>query len=137
MFLPSSYIIPVVVLILTEILKMLIEAARTGHWHLAAFRPGGMPSTHSAFVTSVLVIVLNREPWGSSAALIAAALAAVVWYDAMTLRHCVGEQAEVLNHIQRWHKLRERVGHSGLEVLSGIVWGSALTTLLVWLVAVV
>jgi len=46
-----------VVLLLTEVTKMLVEQMKSGSWHARLFHPGGMPSSHSAFVTSLLIIV--------------------------------------------------------------------------------
>ena len=51
------FIIPLIVMILCEIAKVIVEGVRTGKWHEGFFKSGGMPSSHSAFVTSLLIIV--------------------------------------------------------------------------------
>lgn len=127
------FLIPVVVMVLCELTKALVENVRTGQWHLALFRSGGMPSTHSAFVTSMLIIVERMTGMGSTEFVIAFAVAAVVWYDAMNVRREVGLQAEMLNKLQKFRHFTERVGHSFREVLGGIVFGTAVTYVGIWL----
>ena len=53
--------------------------------------------------------------------------AGIVWYDAMSVRRAVGEQAKALNQLQNIRHYAERLGHSFLEVLGGIVFGSIVT----------
>lgn len=123
------FLIPIVVMFLSECTKMLTQYMRTGQWHPALFRTGGMPSTHSAFVTSLLIIVERKTGMQSVEFAIAFVFAAVVWFDAISLRREVGLQAEMLNRLQQWQHFTERVGHSVKEVLAGIVFGTAVTYL--------
>jgi len=127
------FLIPVVVMLLCELTKAGVEHLRSGQWHLALFRSGGMPSTHSAFVTSLLIIVAHKTGFDTVEFAIAFAIAAIVWYDAMNVRREVGLQAEVLNRLQKWKHLTVRVGHSFLEVIGGIVFGTAVTYVGIWL----
>lgn len=127
------FVIPVIVMFLCELTKAGVENIRTGQWHLTLFRSGGMPSTHSAFVTSMLIIVERMTNIHSVAFLIAFAVAAIVWYDAMNVRREVGLQAEVLNRLQKWKHFTERVGHSFWEVVGGIVFGTAVTYVGIWI----
>ena len=60
---------------------------------------GGMPSAHSAFVTSLLVITGRLDGWNSFRTAICFALAAVVMYDATGVRQAAGQHAKVLNQI--------------------------------------
>ncbi|OGJ61054.1 hypothetical protein A3C37_03245 [Candidatus Peribacteria bacterium RIFCSPHIGHO2_02_FULL_53_20] len=123
------FAIPMVVLVLTEITKMIVEDFRSGHWHLALFRPGGFPSSHSAFVTSLLIILWYKLGLQSEEFAIAFVFACVVWYDAMSVRRAVGEQAKALNQLQHLRHYAERLGHSFIEVLGGIVFGALVTAL--------
>src|SRR5665213_2189378 len=95
------FLIPLVVMVLTEITKVIVEYVRTGSWHSGIFKSGGMPSSHSAFVTSLLIVVADRTGTQSVAFAISFVFAAIVWYDAMSVRREVGLQAEVLNKLQR------------------------------------
>lgn len=123
------FLIPLVVMFLGEITKMLVENFRSGHWHLALFRPGGFPSSHSAFVTSLLIIVWYKLGLQSVEFAIVFVFAGIVWYDAMSVRRAVGEQAKALNQLQHLRHYAERLGHSFMEVLGGIVFGAIVTTL--------
>jgi acid phosphatase family membrane protein YuiD len=121
------FTIPVVVLVCTEVVKMLVENFRSGQWHLALFRPGGFPSSHSAFVTSLLIIVGHKLGLQSVEFAIAFVFAGIVWYDAMSVRRAVGEQAKALNQLQQLRHFAERLGHSFVEVLGGIGFGALVT----------
>lgn len=112
---------------------MLTEYLRTGKWHATLFRTGGMPSSHSAFVTSLLIIVEQKVGMESVEFAMAFVFAAVVWYDALSLRREVGLQAEMLNRLQQWQHFTERVGHSFKEVIAGIIFGCVVTYIGIWL----
>lgn len=121
------FLIPFTVLILTEVMKMLVEDVRSGHWHMALFRPGGFPSSHSAFVTSLLIIIGYKLGLRSEEFAIAFVFAGIVWYDAMSVRRAVGEQAKVLNQLQHFRHFAERLGHSFVEVIGGVIFGAIVT----------
>ncbi len=121
------FLIPVLVMLFSEITKAMVEYLRTGSWHAGIFKTGGMPSSHSAFVTSLLIIVERSRGVTSIDFAIAFTVAAVVWYDAVSLRREVGLQAEMLNRIQHLQQLRTRIGHSVREVLAGIAFGTLVT----------
>lgn len=127
------FLIPLVVLVLCELTKALVEGLRTGNWHEKLFHSGGMPSTHSAFVTSLLILVGYKTTLTSIEFAIAFCFAAVMWYDAMSSRRAIGLQAALLNKMQKLQHLTERLGHSFAEVLGGIVFGSAVTMVGIWL----
>ncbi|HVW66281.1 MAG TPA: divergent PAP2 family protein [Candidatus Peribacteraceae bacterium] len=127
------FLIPLVVMVLTEITKVIVAYFRTGSWHAGIFKPGGMPSSHSAFVTSLLMIVARKTGLDSVEFAIAFVFAAIVWYDAMSVRREVGLQAEMLNRLQNWTKFSERVGHSFLQVIVGIMFGAVVTQIGIWL----
>ncbi|MFA6038667.1 MAG: divergent PAP2 family protein [Candidatus Peribacteraceae bacterium] len=127
------FLIPLVVLILAEITKMLVEQVKTGSGHLRLFHPGGMPSSHSAFVTSLLIIVGKKLGVESVEFAIAFVFASITWYDAFSSRHAIGEQAKILNRLQHWQHLTERLGHTLKEVVGGILFGALVTAMGVWI----
>lgn len=127
------FLVPLLAMVLCEGAKVAVEYARTGKWASGVFQPGGMPSTHSAFVTSLLIVIARRVGIESTEFAIAFVFACVVWYDALSLRRTVGQQAELLNRLQQWQHLRERVGHSSKEVLAGIAFGAVVTIVGIWL----
>ncbi|PIR52537.1 hypothetical protein COU76_05780 [Candidatus Peregrinibacteria bacterium CG10_big_fil_rev_8_21_14_0_10_49_10] len=126
------FLIPLVVLVLTECMKVVVEWARGGVWHQKLFHPGGMPSTHSAFVTSLLIVVWRKLGIESTEFAIAFCFACFVWYDAMVTRRVLEEQSKLLNRIQHFKKFAEDVGHSALEVVAGILFGAMVTAVGIW-----
>ena len=101
------------------------------------FGMGGMPSSHSAFVFSLMLSIAVKETVASTHFALAFALAAVVIYDAMGVRRETGKQGEVLNQILSQvlvegkpiteKQLKELVGHTPLEVIGGVIVGSLVT----------
>lgn len=115
-----------------QMIKVLI-ALRIDHrldWR-RCFGMGGMPSSHTAFVFSLMLMTAVREGLGSTAFALSFALAAVVIYDAMGVRAETGKQGAVLNRILREvliegqpiteERFKELVGHTPLEVVGGII----------------
>ena len=102
---------------------------------LRLFGDGGMPSGHSATVTSIAVSAALFYGAGSFEFAIAAILAIIVCHDAMGVRLETGKQAVVLNElvnafnalsaqdISEEVKLKEFVGHTPIQVLAGITLG--------------
>jgi len=133
------FLTPLLALLLTEIVKVCVRTIKegenlgNGHWVKWMFRPGGMPSSHSAFVTSLLIVVSRTHPVSSTEFAIALVFACIVWYDAMSVRYQVGKQAEILNRLQHWRHFSEQLGHSFMEVIVGIAFGAAVTMVGVWL----
>ena len=101
------------------------------------FGMGGMPSSHSAFVFSLMLMTGLTEGFATTAFALAFGLAAVVIYDAMGVRRETGRQGAVLNQILTEmlvegkpiteNQLKELVGHSPLEVLGGLLVGLIIT----------
>ena len=93
---------------------------------------GGMPSSHSSFVTALATLVGYERGFDSVEFAIAAVLAIIVMYDASGVRRAVGKQATILNQIvedffhgkfDQHEKLKELVGHSPKEVFFGAFLG--------------
>lgn len=127
------FLIPLCVGVLTETVKIVREGFVSGNWHDGFFRSGGMPSTHSAFVTSLVILVWHKLGLESTEFAIVTVFACIVWYDASHARREIGHQAKVLNRLQDFERLAERVGHSFAEVIGGIVFGAVVTGAGIWL----
>ncbi|KKW40205.1 MAG: hypothetical protein UY90_C0086G0011 [Candidatus Peregrinibacteria bacterium GW2011_GWA2_54_9] len=128
------FLIPLAVLVLNEMMKVLIGGVMRGdHWHQNLFSPGGMPSTHSAFVTSLLIIVWRKIGIESTEFAIAFCFACFVWYDAVVTRQVLEEQSKLLNRMQHFKRFAEDIGHSALEVAAGILFGAVVTAVGIWL----
>lgn len=99
---------------------------------------GGMPSSHSATVCAMVVATGRYCGVNSAVFAVAAVLSIIVMYDAMGVRYETGEQAKLLNRmftewmnqesdalpfLKNGKKLKEMVGHTPIEVLTGAVLG--------------
>jgi acid phosphatase family membrane protein YuiD len=114
-------------------LKMLANLRQTGRIDFQYLTSlGGMPSAHSAMVSGLTTAVGLREGFGSSLFVVSLAFAAVVMFDASTVRRATGLQARLLNQIvdelfKHHHlsaqKLKEILGHTRLEVFAGMLVG--------------
>ena len=60
---------------------------------------GGMPSSHSSFVTSLSTLVGMELGFNSMEFAIVAVFSIIIMYDASGVRRAVGKQAAVLNQI--------------------------------------
>ncbi len=95
------------------------------------FGDGGMPSGHSATVSSLATICGLACGFGSVEFAIAAILAIIVCHDATGVRRETGRQAVILNELLKSFEsgqkadLKELVGHTPLQVLAGILIGIA------------
>lgn len=97
------------------------------------FGSGGMPSSHTAFVVSLAIMVGTMLGYDSPEFAMCFIFAAVVMYDATGVRRETGIQAQVINEILRQvfidgkpiadDDLKELVGHKPLEVLGGAILG--------------
>lgn len=93
---------------------------------------GGMPSSHTAIVTSLATMI--GKAYGTDSAIFALSVifACVVMYDAAGVRRAAGKQAKLLNKIvetpglssvQVTEKLVEVLGHSPKQVFVGALIG--------------
>ena len=97
------------------------------------FGSGGMPSSHTAFVVSLAIMVGATEGFDTALFAATATLACIVMYDATGVRRETGKQAEVLNEIIcnvfidgkpiTDEEFKELVGHTKVEVAGGFVVG--------------
>ena len=94
---------------------------------------GGMPSSHSALVTSLAMSVGMNMGFGSALFAVSVVLAIVVMYDAAGIRRAAGKQAEKINqiveelfsgHPLNEEQLRELLGHTPLQVVVGGLIGA-------------
>lgn len=118
-----------------QVIKAIIHAIVNKKFDIhRLFGDGGMPSGHSATVTSLAIITGLINGFGSAVFAVAMILAVVVCHDAMGVRQETGKQAAVLNELielfslpldseLREIKLKEFVGHTPVQVLAGIFVG--------------
>lgn len=120
---------------IAQVLKVIINAIVNKELSMERlFGDGGMPSGHSATVSSLAVFTALRCGVGSFEFAMAAVVAIIVCHDAMGVRLETGKQAAVLNEIIRHFEnftkqdlfsvtLKEFVGHTPTQVCVGILLG--------------
>ncbi len=93
---------------------------------------GGMPSSHSAVVTSLAVCIGKSYGFDSGIFALSVIMALVVMYDAAGIRRAAGKQARILNKIMEnpelttvevHEKLIEALGHTPIQVFVGAIVG--------------
>jgi len=90
---------------------------------------GGMPSSHSAVVTTLTTLMVKEYGLEAPITALTAIFACVVMYDAAGVRRAAGKQASILNkmielsELNPEERLQEVLGHSPLQVLAGAVIG--------------
>lgn len=95
---------------------------------------GGMPSGHSATVSSLATITGLFQGFNSFEFAVATLLAIIVCHDAMGVRLETGKQAQIINEMKKAFesltkedlpevKLKEFVGHTPVQVVAGIALG--------------
>lgn len=106
------------------------------------FGDGGMPSSHSAVVASLATAIGLHSGWGSPLFAVAAILAVIVMHDATGVRQETGKQARVINDLVKMLQAKERgeltpaetlkefVGHTGPQVLVGMLCGILITVIM-------
>lgn len=103
------------------------------------FGSGGMPSSHTAMVVSLTIMVGATEGFDTTIFAVVFTMATIVMYDATGVRRETGRQGEVLNEILRSvfvdgkpisdDNLKELVGHTKVEVAGGFIVGVAVACL--------
>ncbi|MCS6983032.1 MAG: divergent PAP2 family protein [Candidatus Absconditabacterales bacterium] len=147
-------LIPVIVWLATQSIKLIIDIICHHPIKISQFlvTSGGFPSGHSAVSSSILFLV-RREQGFSLLFLVVAVFCILWWYDAMNVRYQAGNHAKILNTLVDHYlnhdspqyetikqylvssasKFPERLGHTPIEVIGGIIIGSILTWSLVML----
>lgn len=125
---------PVLTWMMVGPIKFLITSARQRRWAFNLVGNGGFPSNHSAVVTSMATLIALREGMGHPAFGVAVTLAFIVMIDANSLRQHVGRHAVTLNRLHDGKEdyviLRERMGHTLVEIAGGIVTGIGMAHLI-------
>jgi len=133
-------------IVIAQVVKVPIFFFAQGKWDVAKmFSTGGMPSSHSAAVTSLATVVGIRSGTGSMLFGACVVFGVIVMYDAAGIRRHAGEQAIVLNQLEEeigryidrhfsgneiyQKRLKEMLGHQPIEVFVGGLLGILLGAL--------
>ena len=110
-----------------------------------------VPSTHGTLTSSLMMLVFLTQWWDSVLFAVVSIFSFLIWYDACNVRYESGKHAHYINSLQHelnqvlmleyadnvvsipYRSLKERIGHTPLEVLVGIMYGMSLTWILMQL----
>lgn len=134
MFVTNKYIyVPFLLWFAIQLFKLIYELCTTKKFNFKRIiGAGGMPSSHSAVVTSLATLIGKNLGVDSPIFAISLIFAFVVMYDACGVRRAAGKQAKVLNEIvntpglsnvQVQEKLQEALGHTPIQVFVGALIG--------------
>ncbi|MCD7949233.1 MAG: divergent PAP2 family protein [Erysipelotrichaceae bacterium] len=118
-------LVPFILWVVVQVFKVVFEGLRNKKVELKRiFGSGGMPSAHSAVVTSLATLIGKYEGLDSPIFAVAAIMAIIVMYDACGVRYQAGKHARLLNELLNHEvKLEEMIGHTYLQVTMGAIIG--------------
>ena len=132
MIMDFSYALtPFLAWLVAGITKFVINSIKSRQLAFGLIGYGGLPSNHSAIVSSMAALIALKEGIDHPAFGVAITLAFIVTLDANSLRRQVGKHAVAINKLSATttdHQLlRERMGHTRIEIAAGILVGIAVS----------
>ena len=128
-------VIPILVWLFIQTYKVIYDLIKTRQFNFKRILgAGGMPSSHSAVVTSLATMIGRNQGTSSPIFALSVIFACVVMYDAAGVRRAAGKQAKILNkivntpglsNVEVSEKLQEVLGHTPTQVLVGAIIGIA------------
>ncbi|MCC6147910.1 MAG: divergent PAP2 family protein [Anaerolineaceae bacterium] len=127
---------------LAQLLKTPLEFLWSKHWNWGAvFSAGGMPSSHSALMTSTALAAGLFVGFDTPIFALSLAATMIVVYDAAGVRRQAGIHAERINllvqelfkgHDVSQELLKEVIGHTPRQVVAGVLLGITIALLVWW-----
>ncbi len=132
------FIIPIAVAAIVQIIKAITDAVKGDFNFTSLYKYGGMPSGHSAFVSSAMTMTWLIEGPDSPIFALTILLSIIVIRDAVSLRAYMGQHSQIINKLIKelpddaeyeYPVLEERIGHTPLQVTAGFITGILLSLL--------
>lgn len=138
---PKILIISLIAGILAQVIKLLIKSTKNGKFNLRSVDDyGGMPSSHAAFMISLLTAIGLEEDIFSTSFAVTFIITAILIRDAVGLRMELEQQGKFLKKIAKSQKPEEkveipdgignRIGHTYPEIIVGGVIGFVVALIL-------
>lgn len=121
-------ITPFAAWLVTGSIKFLVNSFRIRRLAFKKIGYGGMPSNHSAIISSAVTQVALQEGINNPSFGIGVAFAFIVILDATSLRKQIGLHAHAINQIKNkvnTDGLRESIGHKPIEIFVGLLVGAS------------
>lgn len=127
-------LVPFITWAIAQITKFVVYAAKGELDFKYLIASGGMPSVHSAVVSSLVLTALVIDGPKSSLFGLSALVAGIVIYDSFGVRRSSGETAMAFNRLiaemtERhqlsgdYGRIKAYLGHKPVEVLAGVIYG--------------
>lgn len=125
-------VVPLLTLVLSQFVKFIIESIKQKKlvWKRLFNGSGGMPSSHTAFSTSITCLVGLNLGFDSPLFGVSLVFMLIIMYDAKGLRAQAGKHAVAINALytkvskKKDHIIfEEELGHNPIEVYAGILFG--------------
>ncbi|XMB86892.1 divergent PAP2 family protein [Mycoplasmatota bacterium WC44] len=129
----------VISMMIAQMIKLFTKYFVSGEWDFSVLlSTGGMPSSHTALVTTLSLTLGLILGFDSFEFAISFVFGAVTIHDAMGIRYEAGKHASILNRIKEdieyimnkkdmyEEKFKELLGHKPIEVFGGFVLGIAI-----------
>lgn len=116
--------------IVAQFIKFIFTLRKDGISLHDAIQSGGMPSSHTAIMSSISAAIGITEGIDSVAFALSIALTAIVIYDATGVRRTTGEQTVAIKSIAKKVGIKAPMlphdarGHSPIEVVAGALVGT-------------
>ena len=116
--------------LIAQVLKIVFNFFSAGELRVnIIFETGGMPSSHSALITSLTSGLGMDLGFDDPIFALAAGISLIVMYDASGVRRSAGLNAKEINKLSKSFdekstvNLKETLGHSKIEVIVGSILG--------------
>ena len=123
----SYALTPFLAWLVAGLLKFIINSIKSRQLAFGLIGYGGLPSNHSAIVSGMVTLIVLKEGIAHPAFGVAVTLAFIVMLDANSLRRQIGKHAAEINKLaataKDYQALRERMGHTRVEIIAGVVVG--------------
>lgn len=124
------YIItPIVGWLSAQAIKYALSLRKDG-FSLGDFvQSGGMPSSHSAFMVSLAILVGLNNGFSGAVFGVVMAITCIILYDATGVRRTTGQQTDAINELAKAQKIKLKTninvsrGHTPAEVFAGSALG--------------
>ena len=134
LFTNKIFLAPASAWFFAQVIKVIIDTFKSGFCKERLIGGGGMPSSHAATVTGLIIITGATFGTGSFQFVMALFWGIIVIYDARGVRYETQRQGKALNNLNEERKeegkqpldiikFKEKLGHTVPEMIAGIILG--------------
>jgi acid phosphatase family membrane protein YuiD len=128
-------ICPFSTLLIGQLIKLLSEIIKNKKLDIKRLTngDGGMPSSHTAFISSITMLIGFKQGFNTPLFAFAFIVSCIISYDSMGVRLETEKQGKAIKELGKKHnlefKLKEHLGHKMSEVIVGYIFGTIMAFL--------